>query len=85
LINKQGISVGDVTLDTALDGMLKALDYPFLENRNEYVVHGFSYKNYLTELGYSTGNVSGLGIYGKSIIDRATGVCACVAKTLLMN
>jgi hypothetical protein len=50
LIKKRDISVGDVTLSTALGAMLKSLDYPFLENRNEYVVHDFSYKKYFTEL-----------------------------------
>ena len=32
---------------TALDG----LDYPMLETKDEWVVHGFSFANYLAELG----------------------------------
>jgi hypothetical protein len=87
------------------------LDYPLLENREEWVAHGFSYQvssssdqplrlrsapplltpcrrlppnhpelsrcvcraspqNYLTELGYNISNVTGLGIYGRSSVDR---------------
>ena len=105
LIKGAGIGAWkEATVETALGGMLKGLDFPLLENANEYVVHGFSYKNYLTELGYATvkddkgvdlpydetqpvskytdrskaATSLGLGIYGKSSIDRATGVCVCV-------
>ncbi len=54
-----------LTLDTALGGTLKALDYPLLENRNEYVVHGFSYKNYSTDLvGYSCRDSTGIPMSG---------------------
>ena len=28
---------------------MEALDFPLLENANEYVVHGFSFQNYMTE------------------------------------
>ncbi|MGB7248257.1 MAG: acetamidase/formamidase family protein [Phormidesmis sp.] len=31
--------------------ILEELDYPLLETADEYVVHGFSYADYLTELG----------------------------------
>ena len=31
--------------------VLEALDYPLLETQSEYVVHGFSYADYQTELG----------------------------------
>jgi acetamidase/formamidase len=30
---------------------LEALDYPMLETKDEWLVHGFSFANYLTELG----------------------------------
>ena len=30
---------------------LAALNYPLLETQDEWVVHGFSYANYLAELG----------------------------------
>ncbi len=54
---------------------LKSLSYPLLENANEFVIHGFSYNNYLTELKYDNQTFKnsaefGLGIYGKSSVDR---------------
>jgi len=64
---------------------LKDLDYPLLENSNEWVAHGFSYQNYLTELGYHNGTNTGLGIYGKSSVDRAVGNAMRNGKALLMN
>lgn len=36
---------------TSLNNKLKGLNFPLLENENEWVVHGFSYANYLEELG----------------------------------
>ena len=48
---------GDIKSDCAqascmLEGtILEELDYPLLETADEYVVHGFSYADYLTELG----------------------------------
>lgn len=52
------------------DAKLKDLDYVLLENSNEYVAHGYSFQNYFTELGYHDSTVEGLGVYGKSSIDR---------------
>lgn len=46
---------------------LEALDYPLLETQDEWVVHGFSYANYLEELGEAAQS----DIYGKSSIDNA--------------
>ena len=37
--------------DTLAGTVLQGLDYPLLETDTEYVVHGFSYANYLAELG----------------------------------
>jgi acetamidase/formamidase len=48
---------------TALEG----LDYPLLETADEWCVHGFSYANYLQELGKDAQSE----IYKKSSIDRA--------------
>jgi acetamidase/formamidase len=48
---------------TALEG----LDYPLLENADEWCVHGFSYPNYLAELGKNAQSE----IYSKSSIDLA--------------
>jgi acetamidase/formamidase len=48
---------------TALEG----LQSPLLETQNEYVVHGFSYPNYLAELGAKAQSE----IYSKSSVDLA--------------
>jgi acetamidase/formamidase len=53
----------DALPGTVLDG----LDYPLLETDSEWVVHGFSYANYLNELGDSAQS----DIYSKSSIDSA--------------
>ncbi|HEY9881793.1 MAG TPA: acetamidase/formamidase family protein [Leptolyngbyaceae cyanobacterium] len=47
--------------------ILADLYYPLLETDGEYVVHGFSYANYLEELG----DTSQKDIYGQSSIDKA--------------
>jgi acetamidase/formamidase len=47
--------------------ILEDLYYPLLENDQEYVVHGFSYANYLEELGETAQQE----IYGQSSIDKA--------------
>lgn len=46
---------------------LEALDYPMLETQTEWLVHGFSYANYLAELGEAAQS----DIYGKSSVDLA--------------
>ena len=46
---------------------LKDLNYPLLETQTEFVVHGFSFPNYLAELGPKAQSE----IYGKSSIDLA--------------
>jgi acetamidase/formamidase len=46
---------------------LEKLDYPLLETQTEYVLHGFSYPNYLAELGAKAQSE----IYGKSSVDLA--------------
>ena len=46
---------------------LEGLDYPLLETDTEWVVHGFSYSNYLDELG----DTAQSDIYSKSSIDNA--------------
>lgn len=46
---------------------LENLRYPLLETKDEYLVHGFSFPNYLAELGDKAQSE----IYGKSSIDLA--------------
>jgi acetamidase/formamidase len=46
---------------------LEKLDYPMLETQNEWLVHGFSFANYLAELGPNAQSE----IYTKSSVDLA--------------
>ncbi len=46
---------------------LETLNYPLLETQTEFVVHGFSFANYLAELGPKAQS----DIYSKSSIDLA--------------
>jgi acetamidase/formamidase len=46
---------------------LESLAYPLLETQDEWVLHGFSYANYLAELGAEAQSK----IYGKSSVDLA--------------
>jgi acetamidase/formamidase len=46
---------------------LEKLDYPMLETQDEWLVHGFSFANYLSELGPKAQSE----IYGKSSVDLA--------------
>ena len=50
-----------------LTGSLAELNYPLLETQDEWVLHGFSFANYLEELGARAQQE----IYEKSSIDRA--------------
>ncbi len=53
--------------NNTLSGSLAELDYPLLETQDEWVLHGFSFANYLQELGPNAQSV----IYEKSSIDLA--------------
>ncbi|MBD2256441.1 hypothetical protein H6G13_02555 [Pseudanabaena sp. FACHB-2040] len=46
---------------------MEDLYYPLLETDDEFIVHGFSYANYLEELG----ETSQRDIYGQSSMDKA--------------
>jgi Predicted acetamidase/formamidase len=50
-----------------LSGSLAGLNYPLLETQDEWVMHGFSFANYLAELGPDAQSE----IYKKSSIDLA--------------
>jgi acetamidase/formamidase len=60
---------------------LEGLDYPLLEADDEWVVHGFSYANYLQELG----DTAQSDIYGKSSIDNAMGDAFRKMRAFLMT
>ncbi|MEM1251110.1 MAG: acetamidase/formamidase family protein [Cyanobacteria bacterium P01_H01_bin.21] len=53
--------------ETLAGTVLEDLDYPLLETKDEYVVHGFSYANYLAELG----DTAQQDIYNNSSVDGA--------------
>ena len=53
--------------DRLAETPLANLDYPLLETADEWVVHGFSFANYLAELG----DKAHTEIFGKSSLDRA--------------
>ena len=53
--------------DTLAGTPVEGLNYPLLETADDWVVHGFSYANYLEELG----DTAQSDIYGQSSIDGA--------------
>ena len=67
---------------SALAGtVLQGLDYPLLETDSEYVVHGFSYANYLAELGEDAQSE----INNKSSVDNAMRDAFRKMRKFLMN
>jgi acetamidase/formamidase len=76
---------GDIQLilhkKAALDNKLKALNFPLLENENEWVVHGFSYANHLAELGENAQT----DIFKQSSLDKAMKDAANKTKSFLMR
>ncbi|UPK46582.1 acetamidase/formamidase family protein [Paenibacillus pabuli] len=65
----------------ALGNKLKALNFPLLENENEWVVHGFSYANHLAELGEDAQTE----IFKQSSLDKAMKDAANKTKSFLMR
>jgi len=65
----------------ALTGSLVGLNYPLLETQDEWVLHGFSYANYLEELGPTAQQ----DIYQKSSIDLALKDAFRKVRTFLMT
>jgi acetamidase/formamidase len=61
--------------------MLADLDYPLLETGDEWVVHGFSFANYLAELG----DQAQREIFAKSSLDRAMRDAFRKMRHLLMT
>ena len=64
-----------------LTGSLAALNYPLLETQDEWVLHGFSFANYLEELGPNAQQE----IYKKSSIDLALRDAFRKMRGFLMN
>jgi acetamidase/formamidase len=65
----------------ALMGSLAGLNYPLLETQDEWVLHGFSFANYLEELGPTAQQ----DIYQKSSIDLALKDAFRKVRTFLMT
>lgn len=61
--------------------IVEGLDFPLLETDDEWVVHGFSYPNYLEELGEAAQS----DIYSKSSIDGAMRDAFRKMRTFLMT
>ncbi|MFS0869166.1 acetamidase/formamidase family protein [Paenibacillus xylanilyticus] len=76
---------GDVQIilhkQDTLNNKLKELNFPLLENENEWVVHGFSYANYLAELGENAQKE----IFNQSSLDKAMKDAAHKTKAFLMR
>ena len=64
-----------------LSGSLAELNYPLLETQDEWVLHGFSFANYLEELGPEAQS----DIYKKSSIDLALKDAFRKMRSFLMN
>ncbi len=60
---------------------LEELDYPMLETQDEWLVHGFSFANYLAELGEKAQS----DIYSKSSVDLALRDAFRKMRHFLMN
>jgi acetamidase/formamidase len=67
----------DALAGTALSG----LEYPLLETQDDWVLHGFSYPKYLTDLGAKAQS----DIYSKSSVDLAMADAFKKARHFLMN
>ena len=67
--------------NNALSGSLAGLNYPLLETQDEWVLHGFSFANYLQELGPNAQQE----IYQKSSIDLALKDAFRKVRTFLMT
>ena len=65
----------------ALTGSLAGLNYPLLETQDEWVLHGFSFANYLEELGPRAQQE----IYDKSSIDLALRDAFRKVRSFLMT
>ncbi|BDA46691.1 probable formamidase C869.04 [Coccomyxa sp. Obi] len=64
----------------SLPKFVSKLNFPLLENANEYVVHGFTYNDYLKEL-----DMPFKDIYSKSSLDRAFTVAYNNTRDFIMN
>jgi acetamidase/formamidase len=66
------IKQGSASASGVPAGILSNLNYPLIENANEFVVHGFTYTDYLTSLGYTNTSCNGTAIGGVSLGANST-------------
>ena len=58
------IKQGNASASGVPAALLSTLNYPLLENANEFVIHGFTYTDYLAALGYSSTACNGAAYSG---------------------
>ncbi|KAK9786686.1 hypothetical protein WJX73_007705 [Symbiochloris irregularis] len=76
-----------VTLHKAgsLPKKLELLDYPLLENANEYIIHGFAYRDWAREIENPQINVGAYGPVGGVDLNRAMSVVYNETRDFLIN
>ena len=60
---------------------LEALDFPMIETRDDWVLQGFNYLNYLTDAGGAAQSE----IFAKSSVDLAVRDAFCKMRSFLMR
>ncbi|KAK9814840.1 hypothetical protein WJX72_012452 [[Myrmecia] bisecta] len=75
-----------ITLHKAanLPKKVSVLDYPLLENENEFIIHGYAYKDWIREIPNPQVNVSKYGPYGGVDLNRAMNVIYNQTREFLM-
>ncbi|MCU0571290.1 MAG: acetamidase/formamidase family protein [Oculatellaceae cyanobacterium Prado106] len=61
--------------------ILEKVDYPLLETPDSWIVHGFTFRNYLAELGKDAQTL----VFQKSSLDPALKDCSTKLRDFLMN
>lgn len=69
----------------SLPKFLQPVNYPLLENENEYVIHGYAYADWIREIGNPQVNVSKTYPYGGVDFNRAMSVIYNETREFVMN
>lgn len=75
----------DLLKASELPPMLQNLTFPLLENVNEWVVHGFTFTDFIAELGYDQPDGPDDIVYFKSDINMAMSNTYVNARDMLMR
>jgi acetamidase/formamidase len=67
--------------ETLSGTILEGVNYPLLETPESWIVHGFTFRNYLAELGNDAQNL----IFQKSSLDPALKDCSTKLRDFLIN